>query len=378
MTIMSGTEKLETMEKKMRVSWDEIDQYFRNEIGGRIDSRSSFGLIWAVNKWPLYKKFGDKLFLSQEVENTLSDKDIRDTYKEKVLKKIYEEVSLKGSLVASFFLTAFSLEELTSNRVTETKELSGKKITKGMKISKSLKLFIQDKKELDIIQTAFSRFVQELEAKGILEISVDFFDILCMSVNPQGRWRSCHNFINGEYGGGAFAYALDESSAIAQIFLGGEDKEVVRNKIWRQMIWFDTKQESAILSRQYPMANNNNRNSTVHLLENELGSSDFRYGYNETENLRYFFSNLGDYHYNDVTYEACNKVSMVVFDDKDHVFKGENGSHNIIREAIEQEKYNPEYVVGVEELYSPYSGEYYDAEDWAECWRGEVWYNETN
>ena len=213
--VLSAKEKLEIMEKEMRVSWSQIDDFIQSELGDFPDTRSNYGFIWAENKYPLFKLFGNKLCLTSEVENTLSDSDIAHAYREKVLAEIKESLSLRSNLVAAFFLNQFSGEELRSNRVAANTEFSGKKILKGMKITKALKLFISDKVELDIIQTAFSRFIQELEAKGTLDISIDFFDILCMSVNDRKKWRSCHNFIDGEYGGGAFSYALDSSSFVS-------------------------------------------------------------------------------------------------------------------------------------------------------------------
>lgn len=367
---MYANEKLEIMEQHMRVSWDEINTYLSDKLGSKQpDFRLAYGKIWAESKWPLFKKFGDRLTLTKEVENTLSNTDIRDAYVEKVLDNIRDKVSLRANLVATFFMTEFTFDELTTNRVAENKELSGRKIGKGMKISRAMKLFIEDKKELDIVQTSFSRFVQELEAKGQLEVSLDFFDILCMSVNPKGNWRSCHHFINGEYNGGAFAYALDTSSAIAQIFLGGDKDELVRNKIWRQMVWFDNKQESAVLSRQYPMANGNNRKSAVDLLQEELGTENYRYGYTEPHYLQDSMCDLGNFHYNDVSYDACSKVTLIHFDDKEEIFQGENGSTDIVRDALKLDRFKPTYFVGVEELMSPFSFDWYDEADyWSDNW----------
>lgn len=362
--VLSAKEKLEIMEKEMRVSWSQIDDFIQSELGDFPDTRSNYGLIWAENKYPLFKLFGNKLRLTSEVENTLSDSDITHAYIEKVLAEIKESLSLRSNLVAAFFLNQFSGEELRLNRVAANTEFSGKKILKGMKITKALKLFISDKEELDTIQTAFSRFIQELEAKGTLDVSIDFFDILCMSVNDRKKWRSCHNFIDGEYGGGAFSYALDSSSAIAQIYTSYSERGVA-DKIWRQMVWFDTELTGAVLSRQYPGVNSNNRKATQSLIMKCLGGELPVAGFVSVGTISQRMSDIGDYHYNDITRGAVEKAMVIAFDGSNF---SEKSGRDLMRNAFINDEYNPSYRIGVDSVPHPVSGYEVEPYAWEEEW----------
>lgn len=362
--VLSAEEKLEIMEKEMRVSWGQIDAFIQDQLGGSPDTRTNYGLIWAENKYDLFKLFGDKLCLTSEVENTLSDSDITRAYEEKVLREIKGSLSVRTNLVAAFFLNQFSREELRLNRIAANTEFSGKKISKGMKVTKALKLFIPDKVELDIVQTAFSRFIQELEAKGRLDVSIDFFDILCMSVNDRKDWRSCHNFINGEYGGGAFSYALDSSSAIAQIYTSYSDSGVA-DKIWRQMVWFDTDRTGVILSRQYPSTNSNNRKATQSLIMEHLGKELPVAGFVSSGTIEQRTRNIGDYHYNDITKGAMEKVMTIAFDGSNF---SEKSGRDAMRNAFINDEYNPSYRIGVDSVPHPVSGYEVEAYEWDEEW----------
>ena len=364
--VLSAEEKLEIMEKEMRVSWSQIDAYIIDNLGGLPDTRLNYGPIWAENKYDLFKLFGDKLCLSSDVENTLSESDIRNAYEQQVLDEIRNSLSLRANLVAAFFLNKFSNEELRLNRVGTNTEFSGKKISKGMKITKALKLFIEDKKELDIVQTAFSRFIQELEAKGRLDVSIDFFDILCMSVNDRKQWRSCHNFINGEFGGGAFSYALDSSSAIAQIYTEYSEKGVA-DKIWRQMVWFDNDRTGAILSRQYPSTNSNNRKATQSLIMESLGKELPVAGFVSDESISQRTKNIGNYHYNDITKGAMEKVMVIAFDGSNF---SEKSGRDAMRNAFIRDEYDPKFTIGVDSVPHPQYGGEIESYEWDE----DEWY----
>ena len=360
--VLSAKEKLEIMEKEMRVSWEQIDAFMRSQLGGNPDTRTNYGLIWAENKYDLFKLFGDKLCLTSEVENTLSDSDIAHSYEEKVLGEIKDSLSVRANLVAAFFLNKFSKEELRVNRVVTNTEFSGKKISKGMKITNALKLFIPDKMELDIVQTAFSRFIQELEAKGRLDVSIDFFDILCMSVNDRKKWRSCHNFMDGEYGGGAFSYALDSSSAIAQIYTSYSESGVA-DKIWRQMVWFDDDRTGAILSRQYPGVNSNNRKATQSLIMEKLGKELPVAGFVSAGTIDQRTWDIGGYHYNDITKGAIEKVMTIAFDGSNFSVKS---GRDVMRNAFANDEYNPHYTIGVDSVPHPVSGDEIEPYEWDE------------
>ena len=367
-TELTPREKLEIMEKHMRASWEDIDNYFNAFVSScRVDTRDAFGTVWAESKWNLFQLFGEKLRLSSSVENSLSENDILQAYQKMVIEEALINITdSKPALTASFFFGEFSTDELIKNTVETTREISGVKVNKGMKISKTFKFFVKDKEELHEIQTIFSRFLQSLEAKGTLEVSIDFFDILCMSVNDKKTWRSCHHFIDGEYGGGAFSYALDGSSAIAQIYNSISDYNVP-DKIWRQMVWFSEDLSYTILSRQYPSSNPNNRKAAQDLiLSLSKDPSNPSYGVVDSDVLSDFINNRSSFHYNDITCDAVSKAMVIELN-------GANigAERDGMREHFKSLPYGRIFKIGVEDyVTSPYSGNILEPEDWdcSEWW----------
>lgn len=370
---LTKLEKLEIMEQEMRVSWEEIDGILEGIFGLKANTRRSFGTDWASGKWDIFEKFGRKLSLSMDAEKTSIDEEELARLFDKYLNSTNpsDMFSRETREVLEVFTIFFSTEELSSNKVMENKVLSGEKLSKGMKISKIMKMFIKPE-ELYDVQTAYSRFIQELKIQGIVEISIDFIDILGMSYNPRNNWRSCHSFVDGEYGGGAFSYATDNSTAIASVFSAKELDSSIRSKQWRQMIYFSDSRNSAILTKQYPYVNASNKETTLKLL-NQLSvqPEDFRYGYIEAEGVEDLIKDLGYYHYNDISNDGVSKVTFVVFDDENLEFAGKNGSRSIIREHFDESSMtNEHFTIGVEDLINPFTGAYISSEAWD---AGEEW-----
>lgn len=337
---LTSAEKLEIMEKHMRVSWSKIDSFFEYSFDltkGCSNTRVSWGEIWAENKYPLFKLFKDRLVIEKDVENTLTHRDISTAFRKAVF---YEEFSSRtveedsilggeGKAILSLIFDTVSIEEIHTNIYGDNYSILGIKVSKGMKITRSLKFFIKDKKQLDLAQTSISRFIQSLEAKGKMMLSIDPMDILCMSVNEKNSWRSCHHVINGEYSGGAPAYMLDASSAIAQTVSDFEDNGVP-NKTWRQMVIFDDIQEVAMFCRQYPTVNQNNRKTLQNLMKSEISESA-KTGFVNVNNFwsDEVFAEASSYHYNDVHHGALEKVGLMVLNP---------GKFNIEEEAVDNSK----------------------------------------
>lgn len=310
---ITSVEKLELMEKTLKVNWVEIDNMFKHYFPrvSSIDSRSAWGTKWAENKYPLFKKFGNKTLFKKEVENVLTENDILKSYKSEILRdsNLTEGTILK----AKIFLLSFTPSELRTNRVENPQTIVGHKINKGMKISRCLK-FLLSGEQLDKLQIAFSRFNQSLEAKGRIEISIEPMDILSMSLNRTREWRSCHNIIDGEYSAGPISYLLDSSTVIGQVILDGKGSvpgtENIPDKIWRQMIYFDEAFEWAVFARQYPSVNKQYATQLIELLHESLGAENCYRGFLDNSDLEDFFSNKGRFHYNDITTGALSKARI--------------------------------------------------------------------
>lgn len=330
--MLTTKEKLELMEKEMSVSWDEIDSFLENSSdninSSEIDTRNYWGYEWAQSKYPIFERFGNKLKLSKEVENTMSPSDISDTFKEIIMQDGTDNI--KDKMGKIFF--EVDLEDLQNNKLSKDYIVDGKELPKGMKVSKTIKFFLEGA-ELHTAQTLFSRFKECLEAKGKLELSIDPMDIICMSVNETRDWSSCHNIINGMYGAGAISYLLDGSTAIAQI-ITGRGSNHTPEKLWRRMVYFNKDLDIALLSRHYPSANKNNTNTLRELLTEEFG--DIAYGMIEKSKVYSYINEENDAHYNDITRGGMSKVAMVVLDkEKYHI----NPEHKDASEEIMRTPY---------------------------------------
>ena len=133
-------------------------------------------------------------------------------------------------------------------------------IPKGMKISRALKFFIEDKERLDKLQTEMSTILQEVRVTGTLCFSVHPLDFLSASENTY-KWRSCHA-LDGEYRSGNLSYMVDSSTIIC--YLKG-DKEAIlprfpenvpwNNKKWRMLLFFSDERNMIFAGRQYPFFN---------------------------------------------------------------------------------------------------------------------------
>lgn len=133
-------------------------------------------------------------------------------------------------------------------------------IPKGMKISRALKFFIDDKERLDKLQTEMSTILQEVRVSGTLCFSVHPLDFLSASENTY-KWRSCHA-LDGEYRSGNLSYMVDSSTIIC--YLKG-DKEAIlprfpesvpwNNKKWRMLLFFSDEKNMIFAGRQYPFFN---------------------------------------------------------------------------------------------------------------------------
>ena len=347
--VLNAKEKLEIMEEYMSVSWEEIDHFLGKNLSlslaNKIDTRGNWGLDWAESKYPLFEKFGNKLKLIKEVENTMSDKDIACSYRKLVMDSFSSNENITDILGKYFF--DVELSDLQKNILSRDYVIDGKKISKGMKVSKSLKFFIENKGELNQVQIAFSRFKEELEAKGSLEISIDPMDILCMSVNETRSWNSCHNIFSGMYGAGPISYIVDSASAIAQI-VDKRSENNVPEKVWRRMLIFDTNLDTVMMSRHYPSHNKNNANAVKDLL---LSMSDnAAYGFVDAA-MGNKISEDCEAHYCDLTRGANgSKIPMIVFDRDKYGITGKNADERTLRDPYDEGAFsNVRYFVGPEE-----------------------------
>lgn len=149
---------------------------------------------------------------------------------------------------------AFFANKVENEYITK----GGKRINKGMKISKALKFFTEDKTLLDEMQTKMSRIIQEAKFTGTMVMSVHPLDFLSISENSH-NWRSCHA-LDGEYRCGNLSYMLDPHTFVCYV---KSDKEseipnfpfAWNSKKWRVLMYARKDLKMFMAGKQYPFEN---------------------------------------------------------------------------------------------------------------------------
>lgn len=210
---------------------------------------------WAEAKWPYYIMFGREYEIRKDFSYQL------DANRDSVLiNAMLNEIKMSFVKYAPT-LDMFTYDEFFNNQIIHSHEQINryKKITRGEKLTKFLSSFLQDKD----FDTALSYFVQEKKFKSVIHISINPMDFLTSSYN-QHDWKSCHNFINGQYGAGSMSYMFDQGSVIAFMasdkpYVYGDDKNSFswNSKCWRQIVYGSYYENTFIFCRQYPKTYSN-------------------------------------------------------------------------------------------------------------------------
>lgn len=310
----------EKMMNAMSVSWDQIDTFFNNMEGTRYsDTKSAWAYAWLRNKAHIFEAWGERLRIEKEVELSLAEKDVRSEMRAMIERLRAEgkvsEVSLGIISIAIFYIP---YEDVLENKLSKKVTLFNINFGAGMKVSKMLGRLILDDKEKYEVQTAFSISVQSFKATGVLVMSIDPMDILCMSFNPDSEWRSCHNIQDGEFRSGAISYVVDSSSFIGYVYRRSAESNLlpgveIPNKLWRQMGYFSEDMSFAALSTHYPSTNKNNRKTLVSLMTEVMGSDKTEHGFIDADLLDYrnLMKDQGNLHYNDLTQGRAGRAYMV-------------------------------------------------------------------
>jgi hypothetical protein len=191
----------------------------------------------------------------------------------------------------NYLTTYFTRDEIADNKLKTSTVLNydtNKTACKGMKVSKLLAARLKHdsryafqpdntsfNKFLELGNIYYSLLVMYLNRTFSVALSINPVDFLTVSAHTTG-WHSCHNFVGGAHKTGALAYMLDDVSVVAYAFnemkyyLGEDDIQNYHYnknkglyvseagiklpvKLWRQMVFLDTSNKSAITSRHYPL-----------------------------------------------------------------------------------------------------------------------------
>ena len=134
-----------------------------------------------------------------------------------------------------------------------------KEVTKGTKLIKAFKFFVNNPEKLNYFQSKASQIIQENKIEGKLCFSVHPLDYLSISENTL-NWRSCHA-LDGEYRAGNLSYMMDNTTVVC--YLKTEDdvklphfpEDVLwNNKKWRMLLYISADNKMIFAGRQYPFS----------------------------------------------------------------------------------------------------------------------------
>lgn len=153
------------------------------------------------------------------------------------------------------------------------------KFQKGTKISRILRLLIDDKEELEKILVEYSRFFNQAKLKGTLCISIHPIDYLTASLN-KCNWRSCFNLETGEWKSSLGGLMASPYTMIA--YLKAKDDMdhngfVWNNKRWRTYITINDGLDINYfhIGKHYPYCNEELENELVNMM-NDLLDGEFK------------------------------------------------------------------------------------------------------
>lgn len=132
-------------------------------------------------------------------------------------------------------------------------------VTKGSKLVKAFKHFVDNPKLLTDLQNQASQIIQENKIEGRLCFSVHPLDFLSISENGH-NWRSCHA-LDGEYRAGNLSYMMDKSTVVCYLKSDEDVKlphfpdEVPWNsKKWRVLLYLSNDWKMIFAGKQYPFS----------------------------------------------------------------------------------------------------------------------------
>ena len=290
--------------EKMEKAWCDVKELLADTTGkdmSRLHGVNEMRERWQITKAHLFPAFGE----DGRVEIAVTDAVFDDT-----LHKVAQEEAME-SFSASFYKRegwenigvypnaaqraydqmrgklSFTYDEIAANKIFSPRqdpERPLKMLPIGTKVSTVMKMYmakdiadyVEDWNFKDHVATKerydklremvllyYSQLLNSVKVTPRVVLSVNPLDFLLASAHTSG-WTSCHNFRDGGHRTGAMAYALDECSLIAYATVADETLDFenqeegiydVPVRLWRQMVFIDLNNKSAIHSRHYTKTN---------------------------------------------------------------------------------------------------------------------------
>ena len=231
---------------------------------------------WARNKKDFIEAIGpDLIYKFGTVTSYVPEDRMRDL-REIFLNRLNNFLPYQIVDNIDVFLSSQSPKAFCENSMDHETKVGNKKLAVGHKITRALKYFISNEKELDCAQTEYSRVIQEYKVTGTLCISVHPLDYLALSETPHS-WRSCHA-LDGEYRAGNLNYMADSSTLVCYLESEGAKFQLPRfpadvpwsGKKWRCLLFVSQNRDMVFAGKQYPMTLSSGLQWLELLMENTL------------------------------------------------------------------------------------------------------------
>lgn len=195
--------------------------------------------LWAKNKEPLYKLFGNKMIIHSDFIENFNSIYSQEAFVESIMHQFIDQLTklfLNNELYIeteflSFIKNNIGISGFPNNRVTKdfSSQYFNKSLKRDSKASKTFKYFINDPLILREVQDLYSLFLQQKFEKlsGRIYLSINPYDYLTMSENNH-NWDSCHS-IDGDYMVGNFGLMTDTVTAVAYLLTDNELKDPFNN-----------------------------------------------------------------------------------------------------------------------------------------------------
>lgn len=275
--------------------------YYQQDLFVKIVDKKIHKILekWAKAKFRFYVLLGRKLKVTKKIEAEKTEAEINEFLNDLANKfPLYSDTIYKFRR-QSWKENSYHGESEMFNRCTKVKG--------GMKITRILALY--GNKDLDM---AVSKLYQT-KNKVDLSISIDPNDFLTTSINK--AWRSCHNFIDGEYRNAGYSLMLDKTSLVNYV---AKDKDIEytfdggpfkwNNKSWRQMAYISETNSRIVFSLQYPYSDEKIsekvREIYEKLMSKQLGVENKWVISNNTNAVSVDYYNM----YNDIGRFGCKSI----------------------------------------------------------------------
>lgn len=273
---------------------------YEQKIIPLIDDKKIYKILerWAKAKFRFYVLLGRKLKTSKKIELEKDNNEIRN-----FLCDLKRKFPLYAEQIGCFSLTSWRENKYYGE---DDYLNTHPKVKNGMKITRILALYGNEDLNMEVSK------LYQTKNEANLNISIDPNDFLTTSINK--AWRSCHNFIDGEYRNAGYSLMLDETSLVNYI---AKDKNVTytydginfewNNKSWRQMTYISKTNSRMIFSLQYPYSDDKISSQIREIYENlmskQLGvENSWTISNNMNASIDYY--NM----YNDIGRIGCRSV----------------------------------------------------------------------